>query len=739
MPQLRQKLLRLILTEKPLAPTAREHYVLQYLTLTIAAMAVFLLVIAFFVMIPLEEDRLALLAIMISGLYLLNLMLLRRTHSLKLTGFLFVLEQVAFLVVLSYLQGGNDPIFYIWYPLTVVIAAFVLGRWGSISIALLLGVNFWIFAALTGADYPLYPDAPLIPDDLHTVSLLLSLPLSLLSIAIFCWFFEDIRKQTESESRQAEQRLRLFLANISHEIRTPMNGVIGMSNLLLEGELTEEQRDFTDTIRSSSESLLRMVNEILDFSKIESGNMTLDLQPFDLRRCVEDALDLLAPQASQKGIELIYLVEDSVPTTPTGDALRLRQILVNLLSNAVKFTDQGEVFVHVGARRTQRQGYEIHFRVRDTGIGIASSQLPKLFRSFTQLNRATANRGGTGLGLVISKQLTEMMGGELWVDSKEGAGSTFHFTIQVDAAEYEPAHLPGVHPALVGQRVLIIDDNITNRHILRRHLLNWDMVPLEANSQEETLTHIEQGREIDVILIDTTMPEMANLALVRELRGFTQLRETPILLLTPLSKTTVQQQSRGLGLTAVLHKPIKPAELHDALIRQFDTTLAATPGPAATAQATPSRAQHRRALNILLVEDNAINQKVALRMLERLGYHADVVGNGADAIRAVRRQRYDVILMDIHMPGIDGIEATRQIVNDDLLEYQPYIVALTAATQSEDEERCRNAGMEDFLTKPIRTGDILSVLERYRLRSDQVAKRARKVVTQRESTSISGR
>lgn len=733
MPQLRQRLLKLILTEKFPTPTARDLYISQYLTLTIAAMGAFLIAIAFLVMMPLEQTRLALLTAGVGGLYLLNLTLLRRTHSLKLTGFLFVFEQIAVLVVLSYLQGGNDPIFYIWYPLTVLIAAFALGRWSGIIVAFLLGVNFWVFAALTGKANVFHVDAPILKGDLHLISLLLSLPLALLSIATFYWFFEDIRKQTEIESQQAEQRLRMFLANISHEIRTPMNGVIGMSNLLLEGELTEEQRDFADTIRSSSESLLRMVNEILDFSKIESGNMTLELQPFELRRCVEEALDLLAPQASQKGIELIYLVEDNVPTTPTGDALRLRQILVNLLSNAVKFTDQGEVFVHVGARRTQRQGYEIHFRVRDTGIGIASSQIPKLFRSFTQLSQAAANRGGTGLGLVISKQLTEMMGGELWVDSKEGAGSTFHFTIQVEAAEHEPAHLPGVHPALVGQRVLIVDDNITNRHILRRHLLNWDMVPIEANGQEEALAHIEQGREVDVILVDTTMPEMTNFALVRALRGLSQLRETPILLLTPSSKATVQQQSRGIGLTTVLHKPIKPAELHDALIRQFDTTLVATPGPATPPPAPPNRAQHRRALNILLVEDNAINQKVALRMLERLGYHADLAGSGADAIRAVRRQHYDVILMDIHMPGIDGIEATKQIVTDELLQYQPYIVALTAAAQSEDEERCRNAGMEDFLTKPIRTGDILSVLERYRLRSDQLTKRIRKVEAAREN------
>jgi len=735
-----QKLLSAILAEKSSINTARDYYVLQYLTLTIVAMGVLLIATAVFVIIPLQQGLLALLTIGVGILYLANLSLLRYTHSLKLTGLVFVIEQCAFLVLLTYLQGGNNPIFYIWCPLTVLVAAFVLGRWWGISFALLLGMNFWLFAYLEGTDYTFHGASPVLADGWQALGLLLSLPFALLSTAILCWFFEDVRKQAENQSRQAEQRLRMFLANMSHEIRTPMNGVIGMSNLLLESELNEEQRDFAETIRSSSEALLTLVNQVLDFSKIESGNMSLDAQPFDLRRSIEDALDLLAPQAAQKGLELIFLVEDSVPTKPTGDATRLRQILVNLLSNAIKFTEQGEVFVHVGARRLQRQAYEIHFRVRDTGIGIPSSQIPQLFRSFTQLGHSAANRvGGTGLGLVISKQLTQMMGGELWVDSKEGAGSTFHFTIQVEVAEHEPAHLPGVHPALVGQRVLLIDDNVTSRHILRRHLLSWDMVPIEASSQEEALAQVEQGREIDVLLVDSTMPEMENFALLQDLRRFAQLRERPIILLSPVTKANLQQQSRGLGLTAVLYKPLKPAELQDALIRYFDTSLAAAPlaGPLASLSQTTAanRIHHRRMLTILLVEDNVVNQKVALRMLERLGYHADMVDNGADAIRAVRRQPYDVILMDIHMPGIDGIEATSQILNDELLQYRPYIVALTAAAMSEDEERCRAVGMEDFLTKPVRTGDILSVLERYRLRHDQPPKRGRKVIPARAKHS----
>ncbi|MEZ4730362.1 MAG: response regulator [Caldilineaceae bacterium] len=728
MPQFTHQLLSWILGEKFPMNNSPQYYVLQYLTLTIVAMGCFLISAALLVVVPMGETLLALLMLGIGSLYLVNLSLLRRTRFVKFSGFLFVVEQGFFLVALSYLYGGNEPAVYVWYPVTVLTAAFVLGRWWGIGFGFLLSVNFWGFVALSKAEHA-WPWGMLSDDP---INLPLSVLFALMAIAILCWFFEDVRKQAELQSRQAEKRLRMFLANMSHEIRTPMNGVIGMSDLLLDSELNDEQREFVDTIRGSSESLLTIVNEILDFSKIESGNMTLETQPFDLRHCVEEALDLLAPQAARKGLELIYLVEDNVPTEPVGDALRLRQILVNLISNAIKFTEQGEIFVHVGARRTQRLGYELHFRVRDTGIGIPSNQLPQLFRSFTQLNQTVAQRlGGTGLGLVISKQLTEMMGGEIWVDSKEGVGSTFHFTILLDAAEHEPAHLPGIHPALVGQRVLLIDDNITNRHILRRHLLHWDMVPVEANSQEETFVQLEQGREIDVVLIDTTMPGMEDLHLVREIRQFSQLRKAPIFLLTPGPKSTLQQQSRLLGITAVLHKPVKPAELHDALIRHFDTSLATAPAPTATASVATGHIQHRRLVNILLVEDNIINQKVALRMLERLGYHADVVDNGADAIRAVRRQRYDVVLMDLHMPGINGIEATRQILNDELLEYRPYIVALTAANLSEDEENCRNAGMEDFLIKPIRISDILSVLERYRLRSEQAPKRARKPVTHR--------
>ena len=495
-----------------------------------------------------------------------------------------------------------------------------------------------------------------------------------------------------------------------------MNGIIGMSNLLLESPLNEEQRDFVETIHNSSESLLMLVNEILDLSKVESGNMQLEEQPFDLRHTLEEALDLMAPQAANKGLELVHQVEEHVPTTPIGDALRLRQILVNLLSNAVKFTEQGEIFVHVGARRNRDGLHEIHFRVRDTGIGIASHKIGQLFRSFAQADASTARRfGGTGLGLVISKQLAEMMGGNMWVDSKEGAGSTFHFTVSLPAAAQNLARLPTAHPVLIGQRVLIIDDNVTNRMTLRRQLLLWEMVPMEAPDIDEALAMLQQGRNVDVVLLDAQLPGVADLEGVRQLRSQSDLQQTPLILLVPVNQRNLRQRRGALAINATLNKPIKPAELYDVLLRQLDTSAAAPSLNALQQQPPITGVQHRRPIHILLAEDNVVNQKVAARMLERLGYRADIVQNGAEAVAALQKENYDVVLMDVHMPEMDGLEATRHIRRERKRGRRPYIIALTAAALPEDEEKCMEAGMDDFITKPVRTPDLNTVLERYRL------------------------